>query len=91
MKFCLEVGQLERQLIAYAFNQLLGQLCIRVNHEAVHNHVRRLDEPVTETQTQAIGRTERLVVRIEKERKLTFGQQCRVYLGAADRTDLMQH
>jgi hypothetical protein len=80
MKFSLEVGEVERSLIEYAFNQLLGQLCIRVNQQEVKNSVRLFDEPLTETHTLHVGKTERLTVRIEKERKRLFGQRCRVFL-----------
>ncbi len=80
MKFKLAVGARERNLVEYAFNQLLGQLCIRVNEREVKNSVRLFDEPLTETHTLQVGKTERLTVRIEKERKLLFGQRCRVFL-----------
>lgn len=80
MKFSLEVGEVERNQIDYAFNQLLGQLCIRVNHLTVKNHVRLFDEPLTETHTLVVGQCERITVRIEKERKLLFGQRCRVFV-----------
>ncbi len=80
MKFCLELGELERNVVEYAFNQLLGQLCIRVNSQEVKNEVRLFDEPLTETHTLQIGKLERLIVRIEKERKLLFGQRCRVFV-----------
>lgn len=80
MKFCVEVGEVERNRIEYAFNQLLGQLCIRVNQQEVKNSVRLFDEPLTETHTLEVGKTERLTVRIEKERKLLFEQKCRVFL-----------
>ena len=80
MKFKLAVGAREHNLVEYAFNQLLGQLCIRVNEREVKNSVRLFDEPLTETHTLQVGKTERLTVRIEKERKLLFGQRCRVFL-----------
>lgn len=80
MKFCLEVGEIERSRIEYAFNQLLGQLCIRVNQQQVKNSVRWFDEPLTETHTLEVGRQERFTVRIEKERKLLYGQRCRVFV-----------
>ena len=80
MKFCLELGELERNVVEYAFNQLLGQLCIRVNSQEIKNEVRLFDEPLTETHTLQIGKLERLIVRIEKERKLLFGQRCRVFV-----------
>ncbi|MSU60042.1 MAG: hypothetical protein EXS35_18045 [Pedosphaera sp.] len=80
MKFCLEVGELERHTIEFDFNQLLGELKIRVNKHEVKRNVRLFDEPLTETHTLQVGEAERLTVRIEKERKLLFGQKCRVFL-----------
>ena len=80
MKFCLEVGELERHVIEFNFNQLLGELRISVNRLEVKRNVRLFDEPLTETHTLRVGRDERLTVRIEKERKLLFGQKCRVFL-----------
>ena len=80
MKFCLEVGELERHVIEFNFNQLLGELRISVNRQGVKRNVRLFDEPLTETHTLQLGRAERTIVRIEKERKLLFGQKCRVFL-----------
>ena len=80
MKFCLEVGELERHTIEFDFNQLLGELRICVNRQEVKRNVRLFDEPLTETHTLQVGQAERLTVRIEKERKLLFGQKCRVFL-----------
>ena len=80
MKFCLEVGELERHVIEFNFNQLLGELRIRVNRQEVKHNVRLFDEPLTETHTLQLGKVERTIVRIEKERKLLFGQKCRVFL-----------
>jgi hypothetical protein len=80
MKFCLEVGETERHLIEFDFNQLLGQLHIRVNRKEVKSSMRLFDEPLTETHTLQIGEAENLTVRIEKERKMLFGQKCRVFL-----------
>lgn len=80
MKFCLEVGEIERHLIEFDFNQLLGKLHIRVNQKEIKRNVRLFDEPLTETHTLQVGEGERLTVRIEKERKLLFGQKYRVFL-----------
>jgi hypothetical protein len=80
MKFALEVGELEKHLIEFDFNQLLGELRIRVNKQEVTHNVRLFDEPLAETHTLNVGQREDLVVRIEKERKLLFGQKCRVFL-----------
>jgi len=80
MKFCLEVGELERHLIEFDFNQLLGQLHIRVNKQEVKRQVRLFDEPLTETHTLQVGEAECWTVRIEKQRKMLFGHKCRVFL-----------
>jgi len=80
MKFCLEVGDSEKHLIEFDFNQLLGELRIRVNHKDVKTQVRLFNEPLTETHTLQFGETELFNVRIEKERKQLFGQKCRVFL-----------
>ncbi len=80
MKFCLEVGEFERHLVEFNFNQLLGQLVIKVNKKEVKRSVRLFNEPLRETHTLQVGDGERVVVRIEKERKQLFGQKCVVYL-----------
>jgi hypothetical protein len=80
MKFCLEVGELEHHIIEFDFNQLLGELRIRVNRQEVKRQVRLFNEPLTETHTLQVGAVERLTVRLEKERKLLFGQKCRVFV-----------
>lgn len=80
MKFCLEVGETERHLVEFEFNQLLGQLHIRVNRQEVKRQVRLFNEPVLETHVVQVGQNERWTVRIEKVRKPLFGQRCRVFL-----------
>ncbi|MCW5551189.1 MAG: hypothetical protein KIS67_03375 [Verrucomicrobiae bacterium] len=80
MKFCLEVGELERHLVEFNFDQLFGRSVIKVNRTEVRRSVRLFNEPLRETHTLRVGDQERLEVRIEKERKLLFGQKCRVFL-----------
>ena len=80
MKFCLEVGEVERHQVEFTFNQLLGQLQIRVNKKAIKNQVRLFNEPMSETHTIQVGDGERVIVRFEKERASTFTQRCRVFL-----------
>lgn len=80
MKFNLEVGEVEKHLIEFNFDQLLGQLVIKVNKKEVKRSVRLFNEPVRETHTVLVGDGERVIVRIEKERKQLFGQKCRVFL-----------
>ena len=80
MKFCIEVGEAEHHTIEFNFNQLLGQLSIRVNKQEVKRNGRLFNEPLAETHTLEVGEHERIVVRIEKERKQLFGNKCRVFL-----------
>jgi len=80
MKFSIEVGDATKQRIEYDFNQLLGQLVIRLNQKAVKRRMRLFNEPVVETQVVHIKDGEPMTVRIEKERKWLFGQKCRVFL-----------
>ena len=80
MKFYLEVGETEKHTLEFSFDQLLGQLVIKVNKQQVKRNVRLFNEPLQEVHTLQVGEEERVVVRIEKERKLLFGQKCRVFL-----------
>lgn len=80
MKFCLEVGEKEKHLIEFSYNQLLGEVLIRVNQKQIKRGVRLFNEPVLEMHTIRVGDGEHLTVRIEKERKLLFGEKCRVFL-----------
>ena len=78
MKFCIEVGEAEKHVVEFNFNQLLGQVVIKVNRKEIKRNVRLFDEPLKETHVIPIGDGEKHIVRIEKERKQLFGQKCRV-------------
>jgi hypothetical protein len=80
MKFCIEVGRNEKHLVEFNFSQLLGQTVIKVNHREVKRNTRLLNEPLKETHAIQIGDDEQLTVRIEKERKMLFGERYRVFL-----------
>ncbi len=80
MKFCLEVGEIEKHLVEFNFDQILGQLVIKVNKKEVKRNVRLFNEPVKEIHTLQVGDGEQVMVRIEKERKMLFGQKCCVFL-----------
>ena len=80
MRFCLEVGNVERHLVEYTFSQLLGQLHIRVDNKEVKKRFCFINEPITETHTIRVGDCERIDVRFEKERISTFSQKCRVFI-----------
>jgi len=80
MKFCVEIGEVEKHVIEFNFNQLLGQLSIKINRREVKRNTWLLNEPVKEVHTLEVGQDERLTVRIEKERKPLLGERCRVFL-----------
>lgn len=80
MNFSLEIGEVEKHTIQYNFNQLLGRLIINVNDKPVKKQVRLFDEPIKELHVFAVGQQEKFDVKIEKERKLLFGQKNRVYV-----------
>lgn len=80
MKFSLEVGEAEKNVVHYEFNQLMGVLTIKVNNKPVKRHVRLFDEPIKELHVFAVGDREKTDVKIEKERKLLFGQRNRVFV-----------
>jgi len=80
MKFSLEIGTVEKHTIQYEFNQLLGTLTIKVNNQPIKKHRRLFDEPLKELHVFMVGVQETLAVKIEKERKLLFGQRNRVFV-----------
>ena len=80
MKFCIEVGQVEKHTIDFNFNQLFGQLTIRVNRQEIKRSVKLIDEPLMETHVIEVIGQEHLTVRIETERKQLLGHRCRVFL-----------
>src|SRR6266498_4400709 len=80
MKFNLEIGEAEKHVVEFNFDQLLGQLVIKVNKQEIKRSVRLFNEPLKETHTLTVGDGEGVIVRIERERKLLFGQKCRVFL-----------
>ena len=80
MKFSLELGQMEKNTIEYDFNQLLGRLVISVNRQPIKKSVRLFSEPLREVHVFTVGQAEPYSVRIEKERKLLYGQVNRVFV-----------
>ena len=80
MKFCIEIGEVEKHTIEFNFNQLLGRLSIKVDSKEVKKHDWLLNEPLAETYDFSVGTRENLAVRIEKHRKPLFGNRCRVFL-----------
>lgn len=80
MRFALQVGETEKNLLEFSFNQLLGLTEIRVNDQQIKKSVRLFSEPVRELYQFEVGTNERHTVWIEKQRKLLFGQKFLVYV-----------
>jgi hypothetical protein len=80
MQFAVEVGETEKSLVEYNFNQLMGSLLIKVNNQPVTQTRRLINEPVVEVHTFEVGQMERATVRIEKHRKQLLGHRSRLYV-----------
>ena len=81
MKFALEVaGEIEKFTLEYEFNQLLGTVIIKVDNKPVARKRHLFNEPVKEVFSLEVGQREMFAVRIEKRRKMLFGQQNHVYV-----------
>ncbi len=81
MKFKIEVGEVEKHLVEFNYNQLTGSLLIKVDKQPIHRSSRLLNEPVKEVYHFVVGQIERSEVRIEKLRKQLFGHRNCVYVG----------
>ena len=80
MKFTLEVGEIEKHLVEFNHNQLIGSLLIKVDDKPVYQSRRVFNEPIHETYHFMVGQLERSSVRIEKQRKQLFGHRNSVYV-----------
>jgi hypothetical protein len=80
VKYAIEIGDAEKHLLEYNFNQLLGSLLIRVNEKPIKRSVRLINEPRVEVHAFVVGDQEKSAVRIEKERLPLFGCKNRLYV-----------
>lgn len=80
MKFNLTVGELDKHLVEFSFNQLCGSLAIRVDRKPVYQSTRLFNEPIHEVFDFVIEGNEKCAVRIEKQRKPLFGHRNVVYV-----------
>ena len=80
MKFTIEVGEIEKHLVEYEFNPLLGMLVVRVDSLPVKRHLRLVNEPVHEIHALVVGDREKHNVRFERERTSTFSHRNRVFV-----------
>ena len=80
MKFTIEIGESEKNKLEYNFNQLTGNLVVKINERPVKKSRRLINEPVLEILVFEVGETEKSTVRIEKERKQLLGSRNRLYV-----------
>ena len=80
MKFAIEIGDSERNLLEYNFNQLLGSLVIKVNETPIKRSVRLVNEPLSEVHAFEVGEYEKSRVRIEKQRNQLLGSRHCLYV-----------
>jgi len=80
MRFSLQVGNTDKHLVDFNFNQLYGTLIIRVDNRPVFESKRIFNEPVREVYHFVIDGAEKSDVRIEKRRKPLFGHHNSVYV-----------
>jgi hypothetical protein len=80
MKFSIEVGDREKHVIEFHFNQLLGKSIVSVDGETVFRKKRWFSEPLVDRYNFEVGYVEPVHVRIEKERKLIFSSKYRIYV-----------
>jgi len=71
---------MEKFMLEYEFNQLLGSLVIKIDNEEIKKKTQLFNEPMREVHDFSLGRNELISVRIEKERKLLFGQRNKVFI-----------
>ena len=80
MKFTIEIGDNEKHRIEYNFNQLIGQLVVKVDERPVRKSLRLVNEPILEIHVFEVGGQEKYTIRIEKQRKQLFGHRNRVFV-----------
>lgn len=80
MRFKLVVGEVEKHLVEFNHNQLVGSLQISVDQKPIFNKTRLVNEPAKEVYQFVVGQMERTEVRIEKLRKQLFGHRNNVYV-----------
>ncbi len=74
------IGETEKNLVEFQYNQLLGSTLIKVNEQPVKKQVRLFSEPLEERFEFEVGQNERHTVFIEKRRKMLFGQKYFIYV-----------
>ena len=73
-------GHIEKHLLEYEFNALMGSIVIRVDNQEVRRFTRWIGTPGKESHNLVLGEREPLNVRIEKEYRFPFGHRNRVFV-----------
>jgi hypothetical protein len=80
MQLCVELGDRQKRLLCYQFNQLLGKTVITFDGKILKKSTRFFNEPVREIHQVEVNVPDRTVVRIEKERGALIEQKARLYV-----------
>lgn len=80
MKFSIEIGNNEKHVIEFNFNQLLGRALLKVDGEVAFQKARWFSEPLLDRYEFEVGQFEPVHLRIEKERKHLLGSKYRVFV-----------
>jgi hypothetical protein len=72
MKFTVEIGENEKQVIFFSFNKFWGNLKISVNGKTILKDVRMFSVNLVKQYEFKVGQTEIHNIRIEKIRPLIF-------------------
>lgn len=80
MRFSIEVGEVAKRRVDFAFNQLLGKTLIMVNGQEIKRNTRWISEPVVELHDFKVGERENIEVKIEKRRNPLLGAKYWVYV-----------
>jgi len=84
MNFKFEVGNKEKHLIEFSFNQFWGNLYIKIDNEKTIKDFRMFSLKLTKTYEFEVGVKEKHNIKIEKQRKRFFAgfrkQHYKVYL-----------
>jgi len=80
MKFTIAVGDTDKHVVNFNFNQLRGTLLIQVDDRTIFQSTRVFNEPLREVYRFKIEGPEKPEVRIEKRRKQLFGHHNTVFV-----------
>ncbi len=72
MKFIVEIGNEEKQVIDYSFNKFWGNVKITVNGKKIKSDFRLYSVDLTKTYEFAVGVDEKHLIKIEKIRPLSL-------------------